>query len=179
MVSEQRGEVALVREGRIELIEDPDKLSRILARLVALKKRKEQTSHDRIKALLVHQWRLKLSTFGLVTVGWLFLAGQQDFAVSFQVLVQLQNLPAHLEILEPVKPKIILTARALRKDASTLNVRNVQLKVDLTLASHGVRSFRLYRNNLTLPNENVDIVKIEPDQLFFVLKKKNHSLSNH
>jgi uncharacterized protein (TIGR00159 family) len=179
VVSEQRGEVSLVREGRIELIENPEKLSRILARFASPKKRKEQTKRDRIRTLLVHQWRLKLSTFALVTLGWFFLAGQQNFAVSFQVPVQVENLPANLEIVEPIKPKITLTARGLRKDASTLNARNVELKVDLTLASYGVRTFHLSRNNLTLPNQDVDIIKIEPDQLLFVFSDKKNASSRH
>ena len=128
---------------------------------------------------MVHHWRMKLSTFGLVTVGWIFLAGQQDFAVSFQVPVQVENLPANLEIVEPIKPKITLTARGLRKDSSTLNARNVELKVDLTLASYGVRTFHLSRNNLTLPNQDVDIIKIEPDQLLFVFSDKKNASSRH
>ena len=174
VVSEQRGEVSLLRDGRIELMENSDRLSKTLARLTTPSRRKEQSGWRRIKAVLVHHWRLKLSTFGLVTVGWFFLAGQQDFAVSFQVPVQVENLPANLEIVEPVKPKITLTARGLRKDASTLNARNVQLKVDLSLADYGVKTFRLSRNNLTLPNENVDIIKIEPDQLLFVFNNKKN-----
>jgi uncharacterized protein (TIGR00159 family) len=177
VVSEERGEVSLVREGSIESIADPDKLSTILASLATPKKRKEQTSLEKIKALFVHQWRLKISTLGLVTIGWLFLAGQQDFVVSFQIPAQIENLPASLEIVEPVKPKITLTARGLRKDTSTLNARNVQVKVDLTLAAYGVRTFRISRNNITSPNENVDIIKIEPDELFFVFEKKQLSPS--
>ena len=47
VVSEERGEVSLVREGRIELIENPDKLSRLLAGLATPKKRKEQTGWDK------------------------------------------------------------------------------------------------------------------------------------
>jgi uncharacterized protein (TIGR00159 family) len=178
VISEQRGAVSLVRDGRIELIEDPNKLSRILTKLVIPKKRKEQTFRDRIKALLVHHWLMKICTFGLVTVGWFFLAGQQDFVVNFQVPIQVENLPANLEIVEPVKPKITLTARGLRKDSSTLNARNVQLKIDLTLAAYGLKTYRISRNNITLPNENVNITKIEPDQLFFVFKDKISSPSN-
>ena len=94
--------------------------------------------------------------------------------MSFQIPVRVENLPVNMEIVEPVKPKITLTARGLRKDTSTLNVRNVQMTVDLTLAGYGVRTFRISRNNITLPNENVDIIKIEPDELFFVFNEKKN-----
>jgi hypothetical protein len=76
-----------------------------------------------------------------------------------------------------MKPEITITARGLRKDASTLNVRNVQAKIDLSLAGYGVRTFRISRNKITLPSKNVDIIKTEPDDFFFVLKDKEKSNS--
>jgi hypothetical protein len=107
-----------------------------------------------------------------VTVGWLFLAGQQNFVVSFKVPVEMENLPAKMEIVEPIKPEITITARGLRKDASTLNIRNVRAKIDLSLAGYGVNTFRVSRDKISLPSKNVDIIKIEPDEIFFVLKDK-------
>ena len=80
-----------------------------------------------------------------------------------------------MEIVEPIKPEITITARGLRKDASTLSVRNVGVKIDLSLAGYGVRTFRISRNKITLPSKNVDIIKIEPDEIFFVLKAKQKS----
>jgi hypothetical protein len=77
-----------------------------------------------------------------------------------------------MEILEPIKPEITITARGLRKDASTLNARNVQAKIDLTMANYGVRTFRISRNRISLPTKNVDIIKIEPDELFFLFDEK-------
>ena len=82
-----------------------------------------------------------------------------------------------MEVIEPIKPEITITARGLRKDASTLNARNVGAKIDLSLAGYGVRNFRISRNKITLPSKNVDIIKIEPDEIFFVLKDKEKSNS--
>jgi hypothetical protein len=89
----------------------------------------------------------------------------------------MENLPVKMEILEPIKPEITITARGLRKDASTLNARNVRAKIDLSLAGYGVRTFRISRNKITLPSKNVDIIKIEPDEILFVLKDKEKSNS--
>jgi hypothetical protein len=177
VVSEERGKVSLVREGLIGSIEDPADLIDSLAELMTPKERRNQRAWDRIYSFFIHQWRLKLIILGLVTVGWLFLAGQQNFVVSFKVPVQMENLPAKMEILEPIKPEITVTARGLRKDASTLNARNVQAKIDLTLASYGVRTFRISRDKISLPSKNVDIIKIEPDELLFVIREKQRSTS--
>jgi hypothetical protein len=89
----------------------------------------------------------------------------------------MENLPAKIEILEPIKPEITITARGLRKDASILNVRNVRAKIDLSLARYGVNTFRISRDRITLPNRNVDIIKIEPDEIYFVLKEKEKANS--
>ncbi|NNL76193.1 MAG: hypothetical protein HKO68_07650 [Desulfobacterales bacterium] len=177
VVSEERGEVSLVREGHIGSIEDPADLINALDELMTPKERKDQKYWHRTYQLFLHQWRVKLITMGLVIVGWLFLAGQQNFVVSFKVPVDMENLPAKLEILEPVKPEITITARGLRKDASTLNARNVRAKIDLSLAGYGVRTFRISRDKITLPSKNVDITKIEPDEIFFVLRDKEKSNS--
>jgi hypothetical protein len=141
------------------------------------KERKDKRSWHRIYLVFLHQWRLKLITLGLVTIGWLFLAGQQNFVVSFKVPVEMENLPTQMEILEPIKPEITITARGLRKDASTLSARNVGAKIDLSLAGYGVRNFRISRNKITLPSKNVDIIRIEPDEILFVLRKKENSNS--
>ncbi len=172
VVSEERGKVSLVRDGLIGSIEDPADLIKTLVELMEPKKRQDQRSWHRVYSFFIHQWRLKLITLGLVTIGWLFLAGQQNFVVTFKVPVEMDNLPAGMEIQEPIKPEITITARGLRKDASTLNARNVRAKIDLTLAGYGIRTFRISRDRISLPSKNVDIIKIEPDELFFVLREK-------
>ncbi|MGD8991873.1 MAG: diadenylate cyclase CdaA [Desulfobacterales bacterium] len=177
VVSEERGKVSLVRDGLIGSIQDPADLVKALDELMTPKEHKNQRPWNKVRLVFLHQWRLKLITLGLVTVGWLFLAGQQNFVVSFKVPVEMENLPAKIEILEPIKPEITITARGLRKDASILNVRNVRAKIDLSLARYGVNTFRISRDRITLPNRNVDIIKIEPDEIYFVLKEKEKANS--
>ena len=72
-----------------------------------------------------------------------------------------------MEIVEPIKPEITITARGLRKDASTLSIRNVRAKIDLSLAGYGANSFHISWGKTSLPSKNVDIIKIEPDEIFF------------
>ena len=175
VVSEERGKLSLVRKGLIGSIEDPSDLIDSLAEVMEPTEGRDQRTRDKIYSFFVHQWRLKLIILGLVTVGWLFLAGQQNFVVSFKVPVQMENLPARMEILEPIKPEITITARGMRKDASTLNARNVQARIDMTLAGYGVRTFRISRDRISLPSKNVDIIKIEPDELLFVIREKQRS----
>ena len=172
VVSEQRGKVSLVREGLIGAVEDPADMIKTLSGIMAPPQSRGQTPWKRIRSFFIHNWRLKLTTLGLVTVGWLFLAGQQNFVVSFDVPVEVENLPAGMEIVEPIKPEVTITARGLRKDASTLNARNVQAQIDLSMAQYGVRNFPISRDRISLPSKNVDIVRIVPDEISFVLRNK-------
>ena len=87
------------------------------------------------------------------------------------VPVEIRNLPPKTEIVEPVKPEVRIIVRGLRKDASTLNNRNVHAQIDLSLARLGHRFFRITRDQIVLPDDRVSIVRIEPARMEFKLKE--------
>lgn len=167
VVSEERGEVSLARDGFIGGIEDPNSLKKILDTAVTFDKPSKKGLLDHLRLLITQRWPVKLGTFALVGIVWLIFAGQQDFEVTFDVPVEIENLPAQLEIIEPQKPLVSLTARGLRKDASILSQRNVDVKLDLSLANQNRNTFRITPYHITLPNDRIDIVKIEPEAVTF------------
>ena len=122
---------------------------------------------------MLQRWPVKVGAFLCVSILWLLLAGQQDFESSFQVPLKTKNLPMGMEILEPENPMIRLTVRGLRKDASTLNDRVVHVELDLSLARFGRRTFHVTREQISLPNERISIVEIEPSQLKFTFKENS------
>jgi hypothetical protein len=75
-------------------------------------------------------------------------------------------------ILEPLAPRIKVTVRGLRKDASTLSEKNVLAQVDVSMARLGRRTFPITRNDMQFPNERIQVVKIEPAQVRFKFKEK-------
>jgi hypothetical protein len=107
-----------------------------------------------------------------VSAIWLLLAGQQDFEVSFVVPPILRNLPDDKEIVEPVNPRVNLTVRGLRRDASTLSVRDVRIEIDLSLAHLGHSVFPVNRDQVLLPNDRVQVVLIRPTQMEFKFKNR-------
>ena len=115
---------------------------------------------------------MKVGALGLVSVLWLLLAGQQDFEVALRIPLSLRNLPAQMEILEPMNPEVQITVRGLRKDASTLDEKNVQAKLDLSLARSGSKTFRITRDHIILPNDRIYVVNINPSQMEFKFRKK-------
>jgi len=76
-----------------------------------------------------------------------------------------------MEILEPVKPEVQIVVRGFRKDASTLSERNVHAQIDLSLAGFGVKTFRITRDQIILPNDRTYVVNIKPPQVEFRFKE--------
>jgi uncharacterized protein (TIGR00159 family) len=173
VVSEERGEVSLACGGEVIHVENPEQLSQVVHETINLPTPEDKTYWERIRLLVVPRWRLKLATLGLVSAVWLMLAGQQDFEVTIVgVPVEVKDIPEQMEIVQPTKPSIEITARGLRKDASTLSAKNVHVEIDLALAQLGRRTFRVSRDQIILPSERIDVVRIEPTQLIFEFRKK-------
>jgi uncharacterized protein (TIGR00159 family) len=171
VVSEERGEVSLARAGEIVRMEKEENLAQEIA--VAMSPpHSHRSPWVVIRSLITHRWRLKLGTFALVSLVWLLLAGQQDFEVSFSVPLKVKNLPAHLVATEPVDPKVRITVRGLRKDASLLGPHNVLAEMDLSAAVPGQRIFPVRREFIHLPNDRVQVVRVEPASMEFRFQKK-------
>jgi uncharacterized protein (TIGR00159 family) len=171
VVSEERGEISLARGGQIIPVKDRQELSNLVQKAIIPPATSGITWWEKTRGLIVRRWPLKIGTLGLVCVFWLLLAGQQNFEVSITVPLEIKNLPVKMEIVEPMNPEVRITVRGLRKDASTLNNRNVHAGIDLSMARFGNRFFRITRNQIDLPNDRVNVVHIEPPQMEFTLRE--------
>jgi hypothetical protein len=172
VVSEERSEVSLAREGQMTRVERPEHLFRLVTEAVTTSKLPTMTWAERVRSFLVQRWLAKAGTFGLVSFLWLLLAGQQNFEVTLRVPLEIKNLPERMEILEPVNPEVQIKVRGLRKDASILSEKNVHAGLDLSAARFGARIFRITRGQIVLPNERVSVVSIRPPQVQFKIKEK-------
>ena len=167
MVSEENGQVFIVRNGKMEHVEKHEKLSGLVLEALTPVATPKTTLMNRIRLLITHRWPLKAGSFALVCLLWLMLAGQQDFEVNLRVPVEIKNVPSGMEVLKPSKPEVEITFRGLRKDASTLNDRNVHVELDLSLASMGKKTYSITRDQILLPNDRIQIVGIEPARFVF------------
>lgn len=171
VVSEERGEISLARGGQIIPVKDREEFSNLVQKAITPPATSGITWWERTRGLIVRRWPLKIGALGLVCVFWLLLAGQQNFEVSITVPLEIKNLPVKMEIVEPMNPEVRITVRGLRKDASTLNNRNVHAGIDLSMARLGNRFFRITRDQIDLPNDRVNVVHIEPPQMEFTLRE--------
>lgn len=172
VISEERGEISVAQGARVIRVENTEQLSQLVREAIAPPKLPTMTRWERVRAILVHRWHVKLGSLGLVSILWLLLAGQQDFEATFRLPLQIINIPPQMEILEPKKPEVEIKVRGLRKDASTLSERNVHAEIDLSMARFGRRIFRITRDQIVLPNDRIYVVSIEPPEVEFKLEEK-------
>ena len=171
VVSEERGGISLAHGGHMSMIANQEELTKLVRNAIAPPVASDITWVERIRALVVHKWPIKSGALGLVFVFWLLLAGQQNFEVALKVPVDMKNIPENIHILEPLDPEVLITVRGLRKDASTLNGRNVHAEIDLSPARFGSKLFRITRDQIDLPNDRISIVNIKPSLMEFRFKK--------
>ena len=167
VVSEERGEVTLVVEKKAFHPATAGVMNQMLLDALRPASRERVPWTEKIRPLFINQWKAKYGTLFLVLVFWLLLAGQQDFEVAFSVPLEVRNVPAAMQITEPLDPKVRIRVRGLRKDASVLSEKNVHAELDLSPAAGGKKSFAVTRDLFMLPNERVYIVSIEPSQITF------------
>ena len=172
VVSEERGSVSVARGGKVREVGSPEELSQLLSDPLMGPESRRGLGMGKISRLFSHRWPVKIGALSAVCLLWLLLAGQQDFEVALRLPVETKNLPDSMEILDPVNPEVNITLRGLRKDAMSLNESNVHAELDLTLTRLGRRTFRLTRDQILLPNDRVQVVKIEPPEVKFRIKER-------
>ena len=171
VVSEERGEVSMAREGQMIHVESPERFYQLIQEALAASGPWDKTWKERILYFLLNRWRTKLVTLFLVSFLWLILAGQQDFEVTLRVPLRTKGLPSHVRILEPLNSNIQVTLRGFRRDASILDKENVIAEIDLSRAQPGKMDFAITRNEIGLPDDRVQLVHIDPSRIVFTFKK--------
>ncbi len=174
-VSEERSEVSLARSGQVKRLDDENAMTALLAESLHAVAGNHKSLFDRSRSFVINRWPVKLGALALVSILWLAFAGQQDFEVTLQVPVQIKNLPEKIEIIQPRNPRVSITVRGLRKDASTVQPGEVDARLDLALAGYGWKRFRISRDQIILPNQQVDIVRIDPTEFSFEFKQKGQA----
>jgi diadenylate cyclase len=172
VVSEESGEVSLARASEMVPADNPEKLTQLVFEAITPLTPSRKKWWQRIGFLVMNRWPAKILALILVSILWLLLAGQQDFEATIEVPLEMSNIPPKMQVLEPVSPNLQIKVRGLRKDASTLNEKNVLAKIDLSMARFGRNVIPITRDHIRLPTDGIYVVKIDPPQIEFSLKTK-------
>jgi len=162
IVSEERGDVCLAVDRKIQMVDTPENLTTLLKDAVIRSKDPETNIKERIISWITKRFQIKATVFALVFILWLALAGQQNFEKKIDIPLNFENIPNGLTVSEPVNPKISITCRGLRKDVSLLSKNNTSTSVDLFSAKPGTFYLNINTHILTLPNDRVHVVNMSP-----------------
>jgi len=171
-VSEERGKVSLARGKKVSPVDDAEMLSDWLMEAFTPSSTEKNSLLKKASSIFHHRWPIKIGTLILVGLVWLLLAGQQNFEVTIEIPLEIQNIPANIERLGATNPQVRITVRGLRKDASTLDKSDVNAGIDLSSAQSGLQSFRITRDQIVLPNDRLHVIEIVPSIWKFEFQEK-------
>ncbi len=170
-VSEERGTVSLAQGGKFRELKAPQELKDALE--TSGERRDSTGIGKRTAKVIFRRLPAKLLSLMIVTLLWVALAGKQDVEIRLWVPLEVRNLPERWEILEPHEPKVQVQLRGMRKDVMTLDDSSVFAELDLSLARLGRRTFRLGPKEVVLPNERVQVVRVEPSEIKFRFQERS------
>jgi len=173
VVSEERGEVSLIKEGTIKIITDSKKLSSKLEDLVEGETRKEKRGSP--------LWRfaqdigVKVAFVILAIFIWFFFAGEKESVISYTYPIEFRNLPKNLELLKISADKAEVQISGSRRLLLQLKPEQIGLSLSLENSKPGRNDFLLSNRNLSMP-PGVNVVKINPNEIAVVMEERETKL---
>lgn len=148
IVSEERGEVSLSLEGRLERVGSQAELhERLNALLLPLSKESKRTT---LATRLFSNFGPKLAVLVLVLVSWLLVTFQQGEILSVTAPVRFHNLPDGLALTRTSPDEIELQLKALSNLVASQQP-NVVVDVDLSRIKEGPNTVPIRKEDIKLP----------------------------
>ena len=163
VVSEERGEVSAVEQGKIRVLDTPEQLSTWLAERLHAGEASERPRGVPVKSLFTRNWRQKLASVAIVGALWLVTVGPDAPPVMFDlrleipteakltVPVEYRNIPVGLRIDENRIYRIDVFVTSKKEFLNTLDTNQIPAVVDLQKAHAGANRLPLGEKNIQLP----------------------------
>jgi YbbR domain-containing protein len=114
--------------------------------------------------VLVEHWPLKLLSLLLAVLLWLAISGEKTSEMGLRVPLELQNVPADLELVADLVSTVEVRLRASPRIIHRLGPSDVSIQLDLSGVSEGDHIYHLTDRTIRRPF-GVTIVKISPSVL--------------
>lgn len=147
VVSEERGSVAVARNGRISRVQNPSTLEKRLRDHAGLRLRTRS-------GLLNEKLEIGLASFLSVafTLGiWFSITRGLDTLATFDVPVEYRNRNPAQEIVETSENTVKLQLSGSRSLIKAIDPDQLRVRLDLSKAFSGRNSFTITRDDITLP----------------------------
>lgn len=148
VVSEERGEVSLVRGSHFQKIERAPDLARHIELLAGSSL---QGSKAKGRWRLFRNWRLKLASLAIAGLIWTLIFATGTSVRTYSVPIEYQNVPAGCEVSSPSSGFISVQLRAASWLFGAMNWQRLVITVDLKGIPVGHRKIEIAAQNLDLP----------------------------
>ena len=164
VVSEERSEVVSVVGGKLAIWQQPESLQEKLNEWLGGPQIQVPTIQHFLEDFFVNNWKQKLAAFALVSIAWLFLAGQQEIKITFSAPVFYDN--AAMEMIEGqgTAKAVDLTLSGRQRQIRTILPEAIQVRVNLKNLAAGKHKIRLSGQNVNLPS-GVKVDQITPQSI--------------
>ncbi|MCJ7600253.1 MAG: CdaR family protein [Desulfobulbaceae bacterium] len=115
-------------------------------------------------------WVLKLISFFFAFFLWYFVVGEDKIDKTFNIPVEIVNLPANLTISNQFKNELELTVNGPRGLMRNLAVQRISRPIDLSRAEPGTRVFQNTIDSISLPR-GVRLLRVKPTDIILQLDK--------
>jgi hypothetical protein len=170
VVSEERGQISVARDGRLRRIGDVHELGLELQSFLREKRAAEKPRRPAWQ-LLRENWAEKLASLALVAALWyLFVPGSRPATMTYPMPVSVINLPSDL-VLESVDPPTVKgTFTGQRRAFYLFDPRRLEVVIDASLAQLGRRTFEISEANVRYPKE-LSLEAIAPSRVRISVRK--------
>jgi diadenylate cyclase len=169
-VSEEKGTISIARDGRLRQMNNVQELAARLQQFVHEKY--PSSERGRISFSLVKEnWVTKVVTLSLAIGLWyVLIPGSRTMEVTYNVPVQVQNLPSELRV-ETMQPtQISATFTGPTRAFYFFDPTKLEVNVDLTATDAGRKTLRLSEQNIQYP-KTLTLQELTPATLRISLRK--------
>jgi len=162
IVSEERGEISLAENGKLELVKEmPILQDRI--RTFIKENTTPVTGGHFWQSFLSKDLSLKLGALVVAFFCWYFLIYQSGIVnKDIVVPVEYRSLPKSLTISNSSPKEVTVTVTGADRDLQDFTQDKIKVFVDLTKATEGLQKIHLEEKNVSYPNY-VELIKIAPE----------------
>jgi uncharacterized protein (TIGR00159 family) len=170
VVSEERGEVTVMRGRTRLLVRSADELATLLQRPGPAR---HASLQDRVRELILTRWRLKLAAFGLAS---LVVAGATfDSSTSVRVLevpIEFQNVPPGLDIVNQPVTSVEVQLRGRRWLMDSNRMAGIVARFDLRSSTQGWQTVHVVPGALNLP-PGIYVDRVTPNSVAVRLSRRD------
>ncbi len=170
VVSEERGQISIARDGTLRQIDNPQQLRSLVHEFLQEKYPTRDQSKISVH-LLRENWFAKVVALSLTVALWyIFVPGSKTIEATYKIPVNVENLPHNLYLDTVDPPEINATFTGPQRAFYLFDPKKLKLTVDASLAELGRRTFTISDQDLRHPKD-LTIQELTPTTLKISVKK--------